>query len=404
MITEKIETWLSNIDLDVRKSGDARFADQKCTPDVVCFISDCVLNLPGEQLEDGFFTVNDIWQSRYFMKNVKAIFGKPDADEETAANEYDKFIQQPLRLLAYAKILDMEKRGNCNFYRVNNLKILEYIAAKDRNAYNFLYRYFAAVMKASGIFGKFENYKNKCLDGSVTQEDYLKLRNSYIKFIIGHTNINQPAEICRIFPKILNVYAVENGINGSRKGRMTQFPFTYSDLFYNDVNFRDIGKSKRDTRSIAAIEKLKQEAEQREELKYRYEIEKTIALLRKIQSESEVHDNLASGNVLHAHHIFPKHEFPIIAAKIENLIMLTPSQHYTLAHNGNTASINKNYQLTCLLAKSNTIENSIAKGEPYYSKSDFIDVINTGLASSLPYDLEFMAIRRSVKDLHSSFL
>lgn len=40
---ENIIKYLSNFDLDVRKSQDARFMDQKCTPDVVCFIADCII-------------------------------------------------------------------------------------------------------------------------------------------------------------------------------------------------------------------------------------------------------------------------------------------------------------------------------------------------------------------------
>ena len=42
---ENIIKYLSNFDLDVRKSQDARFMDQKCTPDVVCFIADCIINI-----------------------------------------------------------------------------------------------------------------------------------------------------------------------------------------------------------------------------------------------------------------------------------------------------------------------------------------------------------------------
>lgn len=40
-----INEYLSQFDLDVRKSHDARFVDQKCTPDIVCFMADCVMNM-----------------------------------------------------------------------------------------------------------------------------------------------------------------------------------------------------------------------------------------------------------------------------------------------------------------------------------------------------------------------
>ena len=50
-----IQRHLNQFNLDIRKSGEARFIDQKCTPDVVCFISDCLMNLEPQ----GEFTVQD---------------------------------------------------------------------------------------------------------------------------------------------------------------------------------------------------------------------------------------------------------------------------------------------------------------------------------------------------------
>ena len=68
---DTIKRYLNQYDLDIRKSGDARFMDQKCTPDVVCFIADCIINSVHSHQ---FFTVNDIWNSLYFIKNTRAIF------------------------------------------------------------------------------------------------------------------------------------------------------------------------------------------------------------------------------------------------------------------------------------------------------------------------------------------
>lgn len=132
-----ITKFLNLYDLDVRKSHDARFMDQKCTPDVVCFIADCLINLNPQ----GEFTVQDVWDMQYFVKNASAIFGKPSPKNELAKHEYDKFIQQPLKMLAYAHVLGIEKRGNVNYYQIVNMDILDYIATKERNSYNFLYIY-----------------------------------------------------------------------------------------------------------------------------------------------------------------------------------------------------------------------------------------------------------------------
>ena len=54
-----VEKLLNSKDYDIRKSNDARFMDQKCTPDVVCIISDCVMNLRESEPEKEFI-VQDI--------------------------------------------------------------------------------------------------------------------------------------------------------------------------------------------------------------------------------------------------------------------------------------------------------------------------------------------------------
>jgi hypothetical protein len=106
-----IDNLLQSINYDIRIHKDARFMDQKCTPDVVCIIADCIINL-RESEPNKEFTVQDIWDSQYFIKNVKAIFNKPSATNPTTKSEYDKFIQQPLRLLSSAHVLHIEKSKN----------------------------------------------------------------------------------------------------------------------------------------------------------------------------------------------------------------------------------------------------------------------------------------------------
>lgn len=173
---ENIIKYLSNFDLDVRKSQDARFMDQKCTPDVVCFVSDCIINTIDVENE---FTVSDIWDAQYFIKNARAIFNKPLPTNPKARHEYDKFIQQPLRMLAYAHVLEKEKRSGTNYYRVANLDILDYIAQRERNTYNFLYCYLQKVLSDSGFIRYFDAFKDKCLQGKVTNIDFQELKNRY---------------------------------------------------------------------------------------------------------------------------------------------------------------------------------------------------------------------------------
>ena len=97
-----INEYLSQFDLDVRKSHDARFVDQKCTPDIVCFMADCVMNMVATK---PIFVINDVWETQYFIQNTRVIFNKPWANDRKAYNEYNKVLSQPLKLLAYAHIL-----------------------------------------------------------------------------------------------------------------------------------------------------------------------------------------------------------------------------------------------------------------------------------------------------------
>lgn len=395
---QTINSFLSQFDLDVRKSGDARFMDQKCTPDVVCFIADCLINLDPK----GEFTVRDVWDMQYFIKNASAIFGKPNPKNATAHSEYDKFIQQPLRMLAYAHVLEIEKRGTANFYRIGNYDILDYIATKERNAYNFLYIYITKVLNDSNMIKYFEKFKGVCEKGSETvkKAEFKELKERYERFIIGNTKINGEVEVRRIFTKVLNVYSAENGILGTERGRLSPDIIYFSDLMYNRKNWRDIDKAKAQTRQEAAsAEDIKQQ-----DAYDSYQVTKAMNLLRKIQVESEVKDQYANGEATQVHHIFSKSQFPQIAHYLENLIKLTATQHFTKAHpSNNTQVTNRDYQLVCLLAKSQTIEQSLNTiGEKYYRKESFVYVINVGLDTELSMKLSFAEIRTQLRLIYNA--
>ena len=110
-----IRQHFSGLNLDIRKSGNARFMDQKVTPDVLSFIAECVISYvagTGKQQ----FTKNDIWKFRYFVVNAQAVFNKPSPRNLSAGSEYDKFISQPLKALAYAGILSEAKVKGENVY------------------------------------------------------------------------------------------------------------------------------------------------------------------------------------------------------------------------------------------------------------------------------------------------
>lgn len=51
---------LKQYDHDVKKTGDVRWIDQKCTYDVVSIIADCILEYTDRDTSKEF-TVSDIW-------------------------------------------------------------------------------------------------------------------------------------------------------------------------------------------------------------------------------------------------------------------------------------------------------------------------------------------------------
>lgn len=390
MNVDDIRTHLDRFDFDIRQHQDVRWIDQKCTPDVVSIIADCVLNF-AETTGAASFTVKDIWESGYFTQNVMELFSKPHPDNPKASSEYDKFIQQPLRMLAYARVLDVRKIATTNHYSIVNQGILEFVAIKDRNAFKFLFEYIQKVLADSGLLKHFDAFRGAYRDNRGPKAAFYQLKTLYEDFILANTPINQRVEIRRIFSKVLNPYAVANQIPGTRQGRLAPFTTSFSDLLYNQVNWRDLGKDKHLTRQEyeeivgadgnAAVTS--------------YYIQKAKKLISRKYAHSEVHDELWDGQATMVHHIFPQSDYPWLAAFLENLIKLTPQQHYTKAHPNNyTDIVDKDYQLVCLLSKSSSIETSLALGEALYSKTDFVYVINQGVYHDLVEDnLTFDAIR-----------
>lgn len=391
---ESVKGHLTSINLDLRKKpeGYSRYMDQKVTPDVLTFIADCIINFVGGKTSDTIFTIKDIWEFPYFQKNIVAIFGKPSPTNESANAEYDKFIAQPLKTLAFAKILKEEKVGVRNTYQLTEPELLEYISQNERYSWLFIALYVEKVLNDSGLGKDLEMYKDIAISGKITKADFELFKTKFESFMRGYTNINSDIEIRRIFPKVLNPYAAYMGINGSEEGRMTENRFVYSDLMYNRGNFRDVGKDKALTRSEAeeiVIDKPEFSA---------YKVQRAITTIRKNHSVSEVHDSLAAGEATQVHHIFPEKLFPQISAYVENLILLTPQQHNTRAHpSNNTQQVDRDYQRECLLAKIDSIEASIKQGKDVYSKESFIHVLNVGLSQDISTKTTFDQLREIIK-------
>lgn len=381
---------------DVRVTNDIRFCDHKCTPDIVCFIADCIL---CSNLQDTKFTVKNVWDTDYFVENVRIVYNKPDAKEKTAKNEYNKVISQPLKLLAYAKILKVETIKNTLHFSVENVEMLEWISRNVRNSYAFISLFFEKVMEYSGFAYCLENYKTAV---TTNPQSFRKAKEEiydrFHTFVSENTPTQSKLDTTRIFHKIFNLFAYKNRIPGSNGD-----VFSFYDLMYNRENWRDIGKDKSQTRQEHR-ETQEQQGDEFNQYFTNYYIQKAIKQIKKLHFSTEVSDPRYKNEPAdQVHHIFPKSEYPQFATYLENLILLTATQHLSLAHpNNNTHIIDKDFQGLCLVCKADTIDKSINKlKQNYYSKDLFLEVVNTGLSISLPADMPFATIKEEIVKVYN---
>ena len=380
MTEREIIEFLSTKNYDIRITHNARWIDQKCTPDVLCIVADCILNYidTNGNLD---FTSKDIWFSDYTIQNVHDIFRKVQVDSSSASNEYDKFFGQPIKLFAYAGILEEEKFGRENKYRLINRNLLEHISLRERNALQFLIKYIGKVVEDSGltiVFDEFFEQQNS--------RAYDNLKNTFFTFTVANTAIgskgsNGKLECGRIFTKVVNVLAFNLNKRGTEKGRISQHAITYDMLMYNRDNFRDIYAEK--PKSVSRKDYIAQQHIVINEAYYRYLSTKAKRRLK------QYNDNYRNGlsemlgdieHATHIHHIFPAGEFPEISYYLENLMALTPNQHLNNAHpDGRTSAINRDYQHDCLIVKTDVIRENIEQNnEVIYSFSDFLHVLFVG--------------------------
>lgn len=383
MFNEKeLDNFFDKFDYDIRKSRNARWIDQKCTPDVLCIISDCIYNYINSRKVLNFFT-KDIWDSDY-AKEISDIFSKPDISSPNAQNEYDKFFQQPMELLAYAGILSKQKKGGQNLYSVQNIELLSYIAIRERNSLNFLTHYIIHVLKDSKQFSEFEIFFE-----NPNSNQFTLLKNKFEVFTINHTAINTEVECRRIFTKILNPLSFYFRTYGTERGRLSSHKITYDQLMYNRLNFRDLYSNKPKDITRNQYEPTLLERHKLERY-WKYNSNKAKKLLRSFNDEffnsaSEHHDDLANSEATHIHHIFPEAIYPVISGFIENLIALTPSQHLNKAHPlGKTQEINRDYQYLLLVSKTSKIEENLSQNDipQIYEFSKLKEVLAVGFDNS----------------------
>ncbi len=400
---QRVIDFLNKYNYDIRQSKNARWIDQKCTPDVISIIADCILEYTEYNTETEF-SVSDIWHSKYAKENILTIFSKPDTDSDNAKHEYDKFFGQPIKLLAYSHVLIGQKKGNKYIYRIGNLDLLEYIMQRDTNALTFLILYIQKVLKDSDIYNEFEYFLT-----NQNKESFHNLKKRFIDFTIKHTEINEPVECSRIFTKILNPMAFKQQKKGTRRGNLSNTIITIDELKYNRINWRDelSNKDKTITRKEHSLLNITYNATAC------YYIQKAKKIVRKY---NQIHNNDLSElkqqnetvQATQIHHIFPVSEFPSISDYVENLIALTPNQHLLMAHpNNQTMYIDRNFQYICLLAKTTTIMNGYEHiDDNIYDFNKYKTVLNTGLNTTqfnTIKDLDFTNLLTTIDLFYSDF-
>ena len=367
---------------DIRESHNGRWIDQKCTPDVIWSISDFVLYYVDNVNES--FTVKDIWQSEYAKQTIAETYSKPGTDEKTAENEYDKVFSQPLNMLCYAGVIKDISETTKHLYVVENRDVLEYIARNDIYALRFLQCYIEKVLVDSGLMDVFNDFFEQ---QDSTHFDIMK--GAFVDFYHRYTPVQGEYEPKRIFTKVINPIAFGRNKCGAEKGRMSKHIINRSDMMYNQDNFRDVYRDK--PKEVTRREWLATHPNiDRRNGYFEQMLSHTKRLLRDFinhyrENISELtmftdsqEDVTAPTQV---HHIFPKNEFPEIMHYVENLVMLTPNQHFGYAHpNNNTHIIDLAAQKMLLIAKTHSIRMNLTDEaeEKIFDFYKFLEVLSIG--------------------------
>lgn len=380
MTNDVIQDFIKEHTYDIRVTGNGRWIDQKCTMDVVCFVADCIV----DYIQNGGsqpFQSPDIWRSPYAVQSVQDFFGKPDPMNYSAHDEFNKFFRQPMKMLAAAGVLrENGRKNNTIQFSVENMEVLEYIALREKNAYNFLCAYIEKTLHDSGLWGSFERFFQ-----AQDEAEYQNVKDRFTEFSIRYTKINTAVESYRIFTKVLNILACRYRKRGSERGHLSRSFITFDKIMYNQVNWRDelSGKDK----NVARRDYVPTPSG--DNGYYKYRVNRAIKKLRQFndkfnRSRSEVTDTMAIGtSATHIHHIFPRSDFEEIADYLENLIALTSGQHLQKAHpEGNTQVVDRDFQYLCLICKTESIKKNIlgTAGVPViYSFDCFTHVLAVGL-------------------------
>lgn len=401
---EQMQVFINSHNYDLRESGYARWIDQKCTPDVIWVVADCVLKYADAHTEQ--FNSSTIWKDEYTGEAVSETFSKPDLSDEKARREYDKFFSQPLNLLCYAGVLRDTSVNRTHSYIVADRNALEYIAINEKFALRFLLMYTNKVISDSGLSESFERFFTL-----QDQTSYLLLKRTFSDFYHKFTPVKGEYEPNRIFTKALNTLAFSRRLRGTEQGRISPNFITRSDLMYNRDNFRDLYSAK--PKDITRQEWLARNPQLLiPDNVFEYQLNSAKQALRSLTAFRGNVSELTQFDAAHTdtalptqiHHIFPKSEFPVIMHFSENLIALTPNQHYGFAHpNNNTQTVSAPAQKALLIAKTRSVRHNLTSGtEPQIFTFDaLLEVLSAGFHTPITAaHLDFDAVIAIIEEYY----
>ena len=356
--SDNLKEYLESFSLNLVKTNNSRWIDQKVSFDNLSIVSDCIINYT-ENI-DNIFTRNELQKSTYSNDLIMSEYKKPSTSLPSASNEYDKFFGQPLKTLSQSNILEEKSKGREFIYNVSNKILLKEIANNPNFSLKYLIKYIEKFIKESKLSKSFDDFFHY-----QDSNYYKKLKDDFTEYMIKNTPINGKVECHRIFIKVLNPISFDRSKLGTYRGNISKDEITKDLLVYNRKNWRDIHKPK----SISRKKFLD------ENQTYR-----NTYLFSKIKtSMKQIHGNKSEmslqSNGTEAHHIFKSSDYPDLFDMPENIILLTPDEHRLFAHpNQNFNYTDPSYQKKCLIKK---LENIIQYPD-FYNLSDFTKVLSRG--------------------------
>lgn len=343
---KKFLLHLNRLCLDIRKTGNGRWFDQKVTPDVMSAVCDVIISYLNES-GDAPFSGPYLIKSDAFEECVVHTFGKPSPKDARTGHEYDKFVGQQINVLASAGLLKKIQDKPSMYEVVPKWKdILVKMAGNEQEAIEFLSVYVGETCRQSGLTPVFDDFF-----GKQDRSSFLELKDEYAKFIRRHTRIKGNLEPNRIFAKVVNIQAYSKKKKGAIRGNLSASHISLYDLRYNRINFRD------------AKDKLKHIPRQHKKRGRDASASSSRHVQRVIQDVKDYHGNKPgiedaysatdpnSHRPVEAHHIFPKGEYEWLADLRENIMLLTHTQHRSQAHGAPGLLAEPAYQLVCLIKK-----------------------------------------------------